>query len=340
MARFRISLFSRFKVESDCERSSDGFEARKVQELFGYLLLSRDRLHPRETLAELLWGDISSLRARKYLRQALWQLQAALKSEDDVPGGGVLTVDSEWVGINPKADIWSDVAEFENAYASAEGITGFEIDPQIAEAMGRALELRTGSLLEGWYHDWCLFERERLQIMYQAMLNKLMDYCEAREEFEIGLSYGRRILQQDRAHERTHWRMMRLSYLAGDAAECGPQEIARASRAQAPGALFGHPRARRLADLSSLSPIGSLGLSSPSWPPSWPLFVVYRLLNARPRSIKNSGVKGRLRAEDGFGGDGTCALGPMIPSLLDCTSQRVTQLCVKVSADVVAVHPG
>ena len=52
--------------------------------------------------------------------------------------------------------------------------------------------------------------------MQLAMLNKLMTYFETIEEYEMGLVYGHRILQFDRAHERTHRRMMRLHYLAGD----------------------------------------------------------------------------------------------------------------------------
>ena len=34
-----------------------------------------------------------------------------------------------------------------------------------------------GDLLEGCYQDWCLFERERLQNAYLAMLDKLMVRC-------------------------------------------------------------------------------------------------------------------------------------------------------------------
>lgn len=52
--------------------------------------------------------------------------------------------------------------------------------------------------------------------MYLAMLNKLMAFMESCQEYETALLFGQRILQCDRAHERTHWRMMRLHYMAGD----------------------------------------------------------------------------------------------------------------------------
>ena len=99
MSNLRISLFGKFQVESQGKPLSNGFDSRKVQELFSYLLAYRNRSHPRETLADLLWGDNSSVQARKYLRQALWQLQSALKSESEENSREVLIVDTEWVSL-------------------------------------------------------------------------------------------------------------------------------------------------------------------------------------------------------------------------------------------------
>ncbi len=216
MSNLRISLFGKFQVESHGKPLSNGFDSRKVQELFSYLLAYRDRSHPRETLADLLWGDNSSIQARKYLRQALWQLQSALKSESEENSCEVLIVDPEWVSINQDADFWLDLAVFEDAYADVQGKPGNELSPQHAQALREAVQLYTNGLLVGWYHDWCIFERERLQNMYLAMLNKLMIYSESCEEYETALLYGQRILQCDRAHERSHRQIMRLHYLAGD----------------------------------------------------------------------------------------------------------------------------
>jgi DNA-binding SARP family transcriptional activator len=75
-----VNLFGKFSVYSSEHRLS-GLDACKVQELFAYLLIYRNRPHPRETLASLLWGDCLTALSKKYLRQALWQLQAALGSQ-------------------------------------------------------------------------------------------------------------------------------------------------------------------------------------------------------------------------------------------------------------------
>ena len=63
-----------------------------------------------------------------------------------------------------------------------------------------------------------MYERERLQGIYLALLDKLIQYCEARRDYETGILYGMRIMSCDRACERTHRRLMRLYYLNGDRA--------------------------------------------------------------------------------------------------------------------------
>ncbi len=217
MSKLSIHLFGKFCVRRN-EQVLDGFDARKVQELFCYLLLHRDHSLPRETLASVLWPDTTTVQSKKSLRQALWQLQTALGSQNEPVHDRVLLVEPEWVQLNSQADIWLDVAVLEQAYTLVQKTPGQELDASKAQVLQNAVQLYQGPLLEGWYQDWCLYERERLQSMYLAMLDKLMGYCEVRRDYETGLLYGMRILCYDRARERTHRRLMRLHYLNGDRA--------------------------------------------------------------------------------------------------------------------------
>jgi DNA-binding SARP family transcriptional activator len=185
--------------------------------LFCYLLLHRDRPHARETLAGTLWGNSPTAQAKKYLRQALWQLQAALDLPPAAPER-FLQVEVEWVQFHPVADLWLDVALFEQAYTRLHGVPGEQLDAGAAAAAQEAVALYQGDLLEGQYQDWCLYERERLQQMYLALLDKLIGHCVARQDYAAAQDYGGRVLRYDRAHERTHRHLMRLHYLAGDRA--------------------------------------------------------------------------------------------------------------------------
>jgi DNA-binding SARP family transcriptional activator len=214
MSTLRIRLFGKFSVLRDAQLLK-GLGANKEQELLSYLLVRRDRFHPRETLATVLWGDTSTERSKKYLRQALWHVQSALEAGDSL-GLPLLVVEHDWVQLNLQSEVWLDVAEFERAFATTQDLPGNQLDTISAALLKGAIELYKGDLLDGWYHDWCLFERERLQNMYLCMLDKLMSYCEKHSEYEAGQRYGSTILRYDRAHERTHRQLMHLQYMAGD----------------------------------------------------------------------------------------------------------------------------
>jgi DNA-binding SARP family transcriptional activator len=210
-----VFLFGQFRVQCDEEVLTDLFSP-KLQKLFCYLLLHRDRSHPREALASLLWGNSSTAQSKKYLRQALWQIQGSLESENRGWSWHPLLTEADSVRLNPDEDLWLDVAVFERACARTQGMSGAALDAQQVQILQDAADLYGGDLLEGWFQDWCLYERERFQNMYLALLDKLMDYCEAHNEYESGLDFGTRILRYDGARERTHRRLMRLYYFAGD----------------------------------------------------------------------------------------------------------------------------
>ncbi len=215
MSTLSVQLFNKLCLRCNGQLL-DSPEGGKAQELLCYLLLYRARPHARETLAGLLWDDTSEEQSRKYLRKALWQLQSVLQPYGEPGIGQVLLVDHEWLHINPNTDLWLDVAEFEQAFGQVQGVRGRELNGQSLHTLKDAVELYKGDLLEGWYQDWCLYERKRLQNMYLTMLDKLMGYCETHQVYENGVDYGMRILHYDYAQERIHQRLMRLHYLAGD----------------------------------------------------------------------------------------------------------------------------
>jgi len=210
----RFRLFGKFTAHHDAGLLT-GLEATKDQELLSYLLIHRDRPHSREALASLLWGDTSTEKSKKYLRQALWHLHAALNSENG-NDSEVLMVDHDWLSLNPCSNLWTDVADFERAFSAAEGIPGRQLDSEKVIGLKDAVTLYNDDLLPGYYQDWILFERERLQNMYLLMLDKLIVYLQFRGEYEVAQGYGATILRYDPARERTHRQLMHLYSLAGD----------------------------------------------------------------------------------------------------------------------------
>lgn len=206
-SHLRISLFGRFEARRD-RACLQGLNPGKVQELFAYLVLFRNRVHSRDSLATLLWGDYTTEKAKKHLRQALWQLRTILG-----PDACALRVEPEWIGCGRVG--WLDVEMFEQTFAAAEEHIVSELDGDVVCRLEEAIALYGSGLLTGFYQDWCLDERERLQGMYLRMLTRLMDYSEARGDYRASIEYGERILQQDAAHERAHQRLMCLLYASG-----------------------------------------------------------------------------------------------------------------------------
>jgi DNA-binding SARP family transcriptional activator len=127
----------------------------------------------------------------------------------------LVNADGEWVQANASG-AQVDVVELEHAFASVRTTPGEQICEHEAEALKRVVPFYRGDLLEGCYEDWCTYERERLKAMYLSVLERLLGYCEKRGLHEEGFEYGEQLLRYEHAHERAHWRLMRLHYLAGD----------------------------------------------------------------------------------------------------------------------------
>src|SRR6185437_12330413 len=128
----------------------------------------------------------------------------------------LLALNPGWVRVNPDPLGWLDLQAFEDAWALCRDRSGRGLTDGQAEVIEEAVALYRGDLMEAWYQDWCIYERDRLQLSYLAMLERLMDHCRWRGWLVRGVAYGQLILRRDPAREFTHRQLMRLYYHAGD----------------------------------------------------------------------------------------------------------------------------
>lgn len=215
MSEYCIFLFGKFDVRYNDQHIS-AFNSTNVQQLLSYLLLNRNRQLTREALAALFWPEATPTQSKAYLRKTLWQLQGAFNNQKEDQNKPLIVADNEWIFVNPEADIWLDVARVEQAFKQTEGISGEAFSEEALATADEAVQVYRGELLAGWSQEWCLYERERLYQYCIIMLDKLMNYCLHKQQYEQGLIYAMKILGQDPARERTHRALMRLHYLAGD----------------------------------------------------------------------------------------------------------------------------
>lgn len=183
----------------------DPIEAIKARELLSYLLLHPRRPHNRATLARLLWPDCATERAKKYLRQALWQTQTAFE-----PAGlRVLQAEQDWIEISDQADLWTDVGAIERTFHA---LPRSENDRDLEEA----ITLYRGELLEGWEHNWCSFERYRVQQMYFVLVDRLLERRIAAGHYVRAIDLAMAALRHDHAREQLHATLMTAYAAIGD----------------------------------------------------------------------------------------------------------------------------
>jgi len=183
-----------------------------------YLLLQRNRLHSRETLAGIFWGDYEKERARSCLNTALWRLRSSLEPKGIPPGTYLITTPTGEIGFNLESEHRLDVAIFEDRVTQALTKPAEALDAMEVKELENVLKLYTGDLLEGIYSDWALRERERLRCLYLNGLAGLMHSYQHQGAYADSLNCGLKILQHDPLREQIHREVMRLYLESGQRA--------------------------------------------------------------------------------------------------------------------------
>ena len=214
MEALRIHLFGQVRI-FNAETAEPAKVTHHVQALLAYLLLHRHRSHSREVLAELFWGDHPQSRARGAMNTTLWRLRQILEPTEALRGTFLLTATSGEIAINPATSYWLDAATFEDHSLRAlqQPVEGMQETD--AARLKAAVQLYTGELLEGYYEDWALRERERMHQLYLNSLVHLMLYYSHRHAYKESLGWGQRVLDHEPLREDVQREMMRLYQVSG-----------------------------------------------------------------------------------------------------------------------------
>jgi DNA-binding SARP family transcriptional activator len=191
---------------------------RSVQALLAFLALERHRTHPRDVLAGLFWGEHDQAHARNALNTALWRLRQALEPQG-IPRGTYLTSSPGGaLGLNPGATFWLDVAEFEKHINAVLRHPAAALEPTDLSPLVGAWQLYRADLLEAFYEDWALRERERLRLLYLKSLTYALCCYKVHGLLDDALACGERILGLDPLREEVQREMIRLYLQKGERA--------------------------------------------------------------------------------------------------------------------------
>lgn len=169
---------------------------RREQRLVALLALRGRR--PRPYVAGTLWPTTTETRAQASLRAALLHTRQAVPGLLDVGRTSVALAD----------DVTVDVHEVLRAAAST-SVIGTDSDATMALLM-------SGELLPGWYDDWVLFEKERLQHLRLRALESLAEAQLAHGHPDLALSAALEAMAIEPLRETAHSLAIRAHLLAGN----------------------------------------------------------------------------------------------------------------------------
>lgn len=216
MEQLSIRLFGGLEVQRGRTLVA-GFPTQRSALLFAYLVLNRDRLHHRDVLCGLFWGDQGDGAAKKGLRNALWRIRSVIEPQSRERGTH-LRVEGSHIGFRSSSDVWVDAWEFEacTGVLAGKSIDDRPWDTETADRMTKAAALYRGDLLEGLYDEWCLSEQGRLRLAYLTLLERLVAFHRSSGRWLEAIGVGRRLLGLDPLREHIHRAVMDCHVAMGD----------------------------------------------------------------------------------------------------------------------------
>jgi DNA-binding SARP family transcriptional activator/predicted ATPase len=191
----KIYLLGQFKILAHSQLLE--IPSRPAQSLFAYLTMHPGITQRRERLASLLWPETNESNARSYLRQALWRLRKALES-GGLNSEDFLLISNINVTFHAEGEYWLDAKQL---------LKGDERKP--LDELIEIVDLYRGELLPGFYDEWVLSERERLQAAYHQKMNLLLERLIEAGEWETALEWSERWIQLGNAPEPAFRAMFR-----------------------------------------------------------------------------------------------------------------------------------
>ena len=198
----QIRLLGQFDIRFAGKRIM--IPSRAGQSLLAYIALTAGTAHRREKLAGIFWPDTSDENARKYLRQELWRIRKALAGQSGTTE--YILADEFTITFNRNADYWLDAAQMERPDLDIQSLTA-------------NLSLYQGELLPGFFDDWIVLERERIQTIFETKMEQLLGQLVAAERWIAVQEQGERWLALGNTPEPAYRALMLAHGARGDMAK-------------------------------------------------------------------------------------------------------------------------
>lgn len=203
----RLSLLGSPQVLLDDHPLTSSFATNKAQALLFYLAVT-GQPHSRDSIAALLWDNMTDAQAKKNLRTVLSDLRGLL--------GDYLQIDRQTLAFDPTRPYWLDVEILRR------DLTLSAPAPDSATRQA-AVALYQDEFLSGFhihnapgFDGWVVEQREHLHALVAAALSVLVQEYSQQDNYPAALAANRRLLALDAWSEPAHRRQMFLLAQTGE----------------------------------------------------------------------------------------------------------------------------
>ncbi|MDG5787433.1 BTAD domain-containing putative transcriptional regulator [Evansella sp. AB-P1] len=212
----RIQTFKEFKVfRGEEEITERDWKRGKAKELLQLFVTKRKHLLQKEEIYDLLWSGQEEEVASRDFKVALNMLNKVLEPERKARTTPFFIQRHERAyGLNLAAPFELDTYDFESGVLA--GLEAKDKEEGI-RLLTEALQLYEGDYLPERIHDdWCIEERERLQVLFLRGSERLaMLYLDVEEE-DLCIESAQRILERDRCWEEAYRLLMEAYHRKGN----------------------------------------------------------------------------------------------------------------------------
>jgi len=212
MAKLSIRLFGPFQIELDGEPLED-FRSDKVRGLLAFLSVESHRPWTRSYLADLLWTDLSEIKAQSNLSNALWNLRSVI--EEDQKGTKFIIVEKTSLQFNLKADYWLDVKAFHELIEKSQKSTSTNKMATIVK-LDEALSISGGDFMEVFsinspsFETWLVKTRQEIHQKRVRALSRISSLHDQAGRFAKALDYTQDWISEEPWDEQAYRQVMRI----------------------------------------------------------------------------------------------------------------------------------
>jgi DNA-binding SARP family transcriptional activator len=210
LARLKAYYFGNFELQVDRKRI-DKWQSLKAKSLLKILVACKNKPINKDVLIEILWPNCGPEEGKNNLKAVIYFLRQTLLGHqaDSRVSQLILFSEGQYL-INPEAELWVDVNEFEYHWLNGRNLEKKGKKEEAIREFCLAEELYRGDYLEeDRYAEWTLLQREALKDTYLAILNKLANSSFDVADYESCIIYSQKILLKDVCHEEAYRWLMR-----------------------------------------------------------------------------------------------------------------------------------